>query len=660
MSLKLSIVCVLLSFGLISLSACDDDKVSPNTEETGGMSGGTASVVQGSLSLEQPLEGQFLNSEEVTVTGVHSSANEVLINGTAVPVTNQRFSKVFTLEEGPQLIEVSAGPDQIAVNILVDLTAPEVLITEPSYGSHIDSSQTPTVTLIGSVQDQEPGSGVETILINGQEVLIETNGRFQFTYAPENGLNRPLVIARDRAGNESTATRGFLYGRYKAWGNQIERGIRGEMKPEAFDVVAVTLENALKSNIINELIEENSDFSEDIVIEDIIFQDIDVQLVPANGFIDIQISFFDLKIFFELNSPSARGEVYISPAILSAELTLAPNSDGTLNAQLVNPAIELENLVVRTDNSLIDTALSFVEGFIVDFAEDTIIAALEEALLDQLISPTLFSPTLDILGVEVQVGALFKQINITSEAAQVDLGVQISDLPAINNSVGYLTLPNDNVPPRLQNMASADISQNTLYLIFSHLWHGGLFNVTLDEITEPPSALSAAVLNGFTDGRLIEYMSPTDIIGIRLRPMLPPITRFDLTRPNAIVIDFVDLHVDLTTPDQQTWFTLGIDISATVIPQLLNNRLGLNVNLIVDGVKVDEPLFPVRSEELILLVTNYIKNLPDQLGDDGLRNLFDLNEIDFYGLNINSGTVQGVEVPAPYLQMGIDLRATIQ
>ena len=555
---------------------------------------------------------------------------------------------------------MSAGPDQIAVNVMIDITAPVVTITEPSYGSHVDSSQSPTVTLVGSVQDQEQGSGVEAVTINGQELLIEANGRFQFTYAPEPGLNRPLVIARDRAGNEGTATRGFLYGRYKAWGNQIERGIRGEMKPEAFDVIAVTLENAVKSGIISDLVAENEGFSEDLTITDIIFQDVDVQLIPANGFIEVRLSFFDLKIFFDLDSPSTLGEVYISPASLTAELTLAPNPDGTLNAQLINPNLSLENLDIQVDNALLDTALSFVEGLIVEFAEDTILAVLEEALVDQLVSPTLFSPLLEILGVEVRVSALFKQINITRESAQVDLGVQITDLPAINNSAGYLHIPNDNVPPRLQHMASADISQNTLYLIFSHLWYGGLLNVTLAEIVDPPSTLSAALLNGFTDGRLLEIMSPTDLVGVRLRPMLPPISRFDLTRPNGIIIDLVDLHLDLTTPDQQTWFTLGLDISANIVPQLVDNRLGLDVTLTVDGVKVDEPLFPVRSKELISLISNFIKNLPDQLGDEGLRNLFDLNEVDFYGLRLNSGTVQGVEIPAPYLQMGIDLDATIQ
>ena len=100
--------------------------------------------------------------------------------------------------------------------------------------------------------------------------------------------------------------------------------------------------------------------------------------------------------------------------------------------------------------------------------------------------------------------------------------------------------------------------------------------------------------------------------------------------------------------------------SAAVIPQLTNNRLGLDVDLVVNGTKVDEPLFPVLSEELITLIVNIVLGLPDQLGDEGLRNIFNLNEVDFYGLKLSSGTLQGVEIPAPYLQIGIDLSAMIQ
>ncbi len=659
-NLPSSLPSLLLLSVLLFITACDDEKPSSEVISIGGMMMNESSMTQGLLRLDHPTNGQLFNTREIRVQGIHPNASEVLVNGTSVPVVSQRFNTMIALEDGAHVLVVSSGEDVISVNIVIDSTPPQVQITEPEYGTHLDSNDSSLVTIIGVATDGDNGSGIQSVLVNGQGVLVEPNGRFQYTYEPEFGLNRPLAIAVDQAGNESDCSRGFLFGRFKSWGSQLDRGLRIEIKPPAFDVIAVTLENALKSGLVEDLINENMGFSDEIAINDILFQDIDVQLIPQNGYLEISISFYDLRVFFELSSPETTGDVYISPATLSARLVLTPLPDGTLDAEVLNPELNLENLNVQVDNALLDTAITFVEGYVSDLAEDTLLAVIDQALIGELLSPNLFSPEFDILGVPVRVRALFQSVNMTAESAQGELGIKIEDLPVINPSIGYLHQITEGAPARLMSMASADIHQNTLHYIFSHLWYGGLLNTTLAEITEPPSALSAALLNGFTDGKLLEYMSPAEMIGVRLRPMLPPTSRFDLTRPSVILVDIVDLLLDLTLPDGRAWFTMGLDITAAITPRLINNRLGLDVSLTVRGVKVDEPLFPVQSKELITLVANFVQNLPQQLGEEGLRNLFDLNELDFYGLRLSSGIIQSVNVPAPYLQGGINLEAMIQ
>ena len=644
----------------LSFTACDDDSPSSDVTMIGGVSAGTEMVAtSGLLRLDQPLQSQVLNTKEVVVQGSHPSVSEVIVNDQAIPVMNQRFMTTITLEEGPQLINVKAGEDQLSVNIFVDVTPPILQITEPAYGSHVDSAQNQIVTVIGSATDGD-GSGIETVLVNGQEVLVEANGRFQYNYMPEFGLNRPVAIAKDYAGHESSSTRGFLFGRFKQWGTLLSRSVRGEFTDEALDVLAVTIENAIKSGIINDLVLDNIDLSQDFTIEEVLFQDVDVQLEPSNGFINLTITLYDLRIFFELDSPSTRGDLYISPATLTARLNLIPKPDGTLDANVLDPMVDLQNFRVYVDNGFLDAAVSFFEGYISNIAEELILSALDEALIDRLISPNLFSPVVEVLGVPIRINANFQDLRITPESIQFELGIQLTDLPAINQAVGYLYLPSEGAPPRLVNMASGDMHINALYSIFSHLWYGGLLNFALSELIDPPSTLSAALLNGFTDGKLVEYMAPTEIVGVRLRPMLPPIARYDLTKPNAIAIDFVDLHLDLTLPTGENWFTIGLDVTAWIIPRIIDNRLVMEVDLAVDGVKVDEPLFPVRSADLIPLVVNLIQNLPNQLGTEGISTLFDLNEIDFYGLELNSGTLQWATSPAPYLQLGIDLNAMIR
>jgi hypothetical protein len=614
---------------------------------------------QGQLSIIQPQNSEILAIGEVTVEGTHATAAEVSVNGEIVSVVNQRFSKSLSFSDGPQQIIVIAGTDRVTLNILVDTALPDVRIIEPTYGAHIDSALTSVVSVVGQATDEH--SGIASVQVNGQDVPVEANGRFQFSYEPEAGLQRPFVTAKDKAGNESSTSRGFLYGRFKQWSTSLDRSARGEIRKPAFEVLESTIESALKGGLIEELIAENMINSEDITIEEISFQDLTLNLEPRQGFIAASISFYDLRVFFELDSPETRGDVYISPATLNAELYLFPKPDGTLDIQVRNTDVILDNLNIQVDNSLLDAAISFVEGFVRGLAEDALLAVLEQALVGELLSPDLFSPELQLLDVNLRVRALLQEITITPEAMLIEAGVRLEDLPIINDSIGYLYMPPNGHPASLEGMATMDLQQNVFHMFFSHLWRGGLLNFTIAEVLgEPPAALSASILTGFTDGNLTQFMREDEIVGISLRPQLPPIVRFDVTRPNAFVIDFVDLMIDLTLPDGRAWLTGSFDMSAIVAPRLINNQLGFQIEIEADTMFVDAPLFPVKSDELLGLIESLLEGLPSQLGPDGISNFFDLNDFDFYGLALSSGLVKTVSNPTPYLQVGLQFSANQQ
>ena len=263
-----------------------------------------------------------------------------------------------------------------------------------------------------------------------------------------------------------------------------------------------------------------------------------------------------------------------------------------------------------------------------------------------------------LLDTDLRIRALLQEIEITPEGMLIESGIHIEDLPIINDSIGYLYLPPNGSPTLLESMATLNIQQNTFHLFLSHLWRGGLLNFTIAELLgEPPTVLSASVVNGFANGNLTEYMREDEIVDVRLRPSLPPIVRFDVTRPAALILDFVDLMIDLTLPDGRVWFTASFDLTAIVIPRIINNQLGLQVEIEVTAVPVDEPLFPVKSEELLGLIESLLEGLPEQLGPQGLSNFLNLNNFDFYGLRLNSGIVQTVSTPTPYLQVGLNLSA---
>lgn len=649
---KLSVF--IFTFSCILMSCSSDDP--PPYSDPLVMGGGDMnSSAQGLLRVDTPRQGEVISTRDVVVTGVHQQAAEVAVNGMLYPITNQQFSVTITLEEGPQTILVRAGEDEVSVGVFIDLSSPQLQIFEPALGAHVDSAREGLVTVVGQALDAQ--SGVERVLVNGEEVLVEHNGRFQFTYEPEEGLNRIVVIAYDQAGHDEIATRGFLYGRFKPWESPLERTARGHLTPESFAVISQTLEAALKGGIVQDLVSQSGVDTGDIRIEEVLFQDVEVGLIPMDGFLKVELTLFDLRVFFELTSPATRGDVYISPARLSLDLYIIPQPDGSLDTQIMNKMVSLENLNVQVDNTLIDVALSFVESYIRDFAEEALLQLLDEVLLNELISPDLFSPRVTLLDVELRLRALIREVLITPGGLTMETGFQIDDLPSINRSPGYLYGPTTDFPQVLTDQASLDLFLNGFHLLLSHLWYGGLLNFTLaDLLGMPPAQLSAILLNGFTGGRLIEIMSPTDPVGVRLRPSLPPVMRFDAARNDLVIIDLVDLLIDFTTADGQIWFTGIFDITATIKPQIINNDLTMEITLNVEGVSHDEPLFPVQSEDLTGVIKSLVENLPQQLGQDGVNEIFSFSQIDFYGLTFTSAEMRSVLLPDPTLQIGLNLR----
>ena len=72
---------------------------------------------------------------------------------------------------------------------------------------------------------------------------------------------------------------------------------------------------------------------------------------------------------------------------------------------------------------------------------------------------------------------------------------------------------------------------------------------------------------------------------------------------------------------------------------------------------MDEPIFPVKSRELLGLIEGLLEGIPSQLGPDGISDFFDLNDFDFYGLTLSSSVVKTVSIPTPYLQVGLRFNA---
>lgn len=79
--------------------------------------------------------------------------------------------------------------------------APSIILERPDRDITVDSS---TFTVIGTAE-----SYVD-VLVNGQEVFVDSDGRFSTTITIQEGINEILVIGRNQAGKETRILRNIV------------------------------------------------------------------------------------------------------------------------------------------------------------------------------------------------------------------------------------------------------------------------------------------------------------------------------------------------------------------------------------------------------------------------------------------------------------------
>jgi RNase P/RNase MRP subunit p29 len=129
---------------------------------------------------------------------------QILLNGAVISTTpldaSGAFNASLALKEGPNSIGVAlvADNDVVAASsytVVLDRTPPTVTIDRPTSGSTVDSQN---IVVAGTT---EQGS---TITVNGRTIVTTPEGAFTDSFSAAPGSVAVTVVARDRAGNETT------------------------------------------------------------------------------------------------------------------------------------------------------------------------------------------------------------------------------------------------------------------------------------------------------------------------------------------------------------------------------------------------------------------------------------------------------------------------
>jgi hypothetical protein len=650
--------------------ACNDDEANSSSELGGTQSStaGTSNAIAGNNTANQlpstnenlyvstPISGQIFTQTMITVSGTHSAASSVLVQGIEVPVVNQRFSTILTLEEGIHRISIdSVGhSEQASIDIMVDLTAPTVNIIDPTYGSHIDTNQNSSITLVAQAQDAL--SGIKVVKVNQTEAIVNDRGMFQFPYMPTIGLNRINIEVIDHAGHSIQRARSFIYGRFKTWESSLGRSALAWITPFAFNTLEDSLEVAINNGLIDDLI-ANAGESQGVTIEDIRYRRFNVDVEPQQGHLKVTIQFDLLRVLFSVEQPETMGDVFINPAVLSTKVYITPTANGMIDVQVQDTEIELNSFQVNIDNDLIDTIFIVIESFVKDFIEDALREVINSLLIDQLIDDRLFTPTLSFFDRLLQLKIVAQDVVIDPAESIVRAGIAVIDENIFNFAPGYLYQDTAGEITSLPNMLSFGIHLNLLNMLTAHLWRSGFMNLSLAEIlNDQPDALKASLMSTFTkDQALLEYMQPEDFVGVVLRPQLPPVIKFNTARTDIVTVQVDDVLVDLTLPDSRPWLTLHLNVNITLSPKIVNSELQLGLSLDVNAWPENEPLFKVDGERLLDVLTPIIESIPQLLGTEGVNNILDISQTDLFELRLDSAQVQTIMTPHQVLKLGLQV-----
>ena len=148
------------------------------------------------LSVFSPADGCWTNRTNLTVEGMTEEGANVTVNGAGVRLEGRLFRAQVVLEDGQNLITVSASDKacntrKLTLHVTVDTRPPLLEITNP-YDGYVTNAS--TVSVNGQT---EPASSVS---VNGRPAFLEGT-LFEAPVPLSEGDNLICVTARDIAGN---------------------------------------------------------------------------------------------------------------------------------------------------------------------------------------------------------------------------------------------------------------------------------------------------------------------------------------------------------------------------------------------------------------------------------------------------------------------------
>jgi hypothetical protein len=429
--------------------------------------------------------------------------------------------------------------------VLVDSSGPQIRVTTPDRGQEIPSATNPTVLVTGSVTD--PWTGVVSVTINGEPATLMAGGLFEYSMAPEQGLNGIELVATDGDGNVSDHYQTFLWGEFLPAGNPNEDGILARLNEGAIDTIEGMAEdlfdgNALTSSIVGLPLWSNSQqtcfgwpigcvtwWNLTAGVSAATLGDLDIDLDARTGYLDFygSVSPFSISLgvwgnIFLIGSVSVGGTAAANSAQIWSDVYLSVDSNNEIQVSMANTDVALPGFNLSIYGAgFVGDLLNAVLGWlspVLQAAFEAVLPPVIESQLPGLIEDALadieIATEIDLLGVPLTVGALPQDIDIDEDGMTIALESTVTAPAAVGApaTLGSFRRSDYSLPAYgLSPDFSISLADNFTNQLLHQVWQAGVMDLSMDATG---LGLDLTSLSTFFPLTSIEFET---------EPLLPPI-----------------------------------------------------------------------------------------------------------------------------------------
>lgn len=497
-----------------------------------------------------------------------------------------------------------------------------IIITDPPRGHR----QAPgPIQIVGRVVN----GPVDTLTVGGQPVVPDAEGYFSTELAAEAGLETVVTEAIATDGRSAEDRRAVLLGADADPSVEVREAMQVMISADGIAQINTLLDGFVDTLDINSLVggQDTGDFE----LTSVAYDDVSIQLVPRNGFLEVRLTIHGLRIGMRgtvnvIFDVDVEGDMRCNSLYIDARLNLAPTPDGGLDLSVTEPNIQFDGF---------DYNISGVAGFIEDLFEGTVRGMAEDAIRDALtgvVIPELFDPSsldqvIDVNGSNVLMSLKIRGTEVTYDGLMLTLGSAAVAETAVRNGGA---LPVDMSPAQMSTGDPMDIAMSAALIgrTLHAFWASGALDLELSpggQIDLPASAGMPLIYGSL--GEAAEGVDRNSPLTISTRPLLPPVAYVE-EGDHPLVIEIGDMLFDLSSPEGPLAtvsahltikLALGIDTSSgsiAFVPEM-------EVEAFADV--ADMPRGQVKEKDLEQKIALAVRLIPaalaDQtfsLGDDAL------------------------------------------